>query len=122
MSIDHVQITIPIGQEQIARTFYCGVLGLTEIEKPEALKRRGGLWLEVGGQQLHIGVEGGIDRTSSKAHVAYRVLDLARWRAKLEEAGCFILESVPMPNHDRFETRDPFGNRIELIAKHERDH
>ena len=44
------------------------------------------------------------------------------WRAKLEQAGCLILESVPMPNHDRFETRDPFGNRIELIAKHERDH
>jgi catechol 2,3-dioxygenase-like lactoylglutathione lyase family enzyme len=122
LSIDHVQITIPIGQEQLARAFYCGVLGLSEIEKPESLRERGGLWLEVGGQQLHIGVEDGIDRTSSKAHVAYRIIDISRWRAKLEEAGCFILESVPIPNHDRFETRDPFGNRIELIAKHERDH
>jgi catechol 2,3-dioxygenase-like lactoylglutathione lyase family enzyme len=97
------------------------VLGLTEIEKPGALKERGGLWLEVGGQQLHIGVEGGIDRTSSKAHVAYRVQDLAHWRAKLEHAGCLILDSVPIPHHDRFETRDPFGNRIELIASLESD-
>ena len=95
------------------------MLGLTEIEKPESLRERGGLWLDVGGQQLHIGVEGGIDRTSSKAHVAYRVKDLAHWRAKLEQAGCLILESVPIPGHDRFETRDPFGNRIELISGRE---
>ena len=119
LAIDHVQITIPIGQEQIARAFYCGVLGLTEIEKPESLKVRGGLWLEVGGQQLHIGVEDGIDRATSKAHVAYRVNDIPHWRAKLEQAGCVILDSVPIPGHDRFETRDPFGNRIELIARRE---
>ena len=37
IAFDHVQITIPIGQEQIAHAFYCGVLGLTEIEKPESL-------------------------------------------------------------------------------------
>ena len=92
------------------------MLGLIEVQKPEALKERGGFWLEVGGQQLHIGVEGGVDRTSSKAHVAYRVGDLPRWRARLERAGCLILESIPIPGHDRFETRDPFGNRIELIA------
>ena len=57
MSIDHVQITIPVGQEQIAHAFYCGVLGLTEIEKPVSLAGRGGLWLAIGDQQLHIGVE-----------------------------------------------------------------
>lgn len=41
--IHHVQITIPRGAEETARTFYCGVLTLSEIEKPESLKGRGGL-------------------------------------------------------------------------------
>jgi catechol 2,3-dioxygenase-like lactoylglutathione lyase family enzyme len=117
--IDHVQITIPTGQEQIARAFYCGVMGLPEIDKPDSLKGRGGLWVDVGGQALHIGTEDDIDRSLTKAHVAYRVEDLAEWHARLEAAGCVILESVPIPGHDRFETRDPFGNRIELVARHE---
>ena len=25
------------------------------------------------------------------------------------------LESIPIPGHDRFECRDPFGNRLEFI-------
>jgi catechol 2,3-dioxygenase-like lactoylglutathione lyase family enzyme len=116
MNIDHVQITIPVGQEQIARAFYCGVLGLTEIEKPDSLTGRGGLWVDVGGQALHIGTEDGFDRTLTKAHVAYRVHDIAEWRARLEGTGCIILESVPIPGYDRFETRDPFGNRMEFIS------
>lgn len=117
--IDHVQITIPVGQEQIAHAFYCGVLDLTEIDKPDSLAGRGGLWLAVGEQQLHIGVEDGVDRTLTKAHIAYRVSNLAHWQTKLERAGCLILQSIPIPGHDRFETRDPFGNRIEFIATRE---
>ena len=114
--IDHVQITIPVGQEQVARAFYCGVLGLLEIEKPGTLADRGGVWLAIGNQQLHIGVEDGIDRSLTKAHIAYRVENVAEWHARLEAAGCLVLESVPILGFDRFETRDPFGNRIEFIA------
>jgi catechol 2,3-dioxygenase-like lactoylglutathione lyase family enzyme len=113
--IDHVQITIPIGQEQIARAFYCGVLGLTEIEKPASLVGRGGFWLRIGSQQIHIGVEDGIDRTLTKAHIAYQVEDLDAWRTRLEEAGCLITESIPILGYARFETRDPFANRLEFI-------
>lgn len=46
--IHHVQLTIPTGAEEEAKAFYCGVLGLDEIEKPESLKGRGGFWLRVG--------------------------------------------------------------------------
>ena len=38
--IDHVQICIPIGEEDRGREFYCGLLGFSEIEKPEALRRK----------------------------------------------------------------------------------
>jgi catechol 2,3-dioxygenase-like lactoylglutathione lyase family enzyme len=113
--IHHVQITVPIGAEDEARAFYGKLLGLPEIPKPESLRGRGGFWLRVGGRDLHIGVEDGVDRSRSKAHVAYTVDDLEAWRSTLEAAGIAVIESIPIPGHDRFEVRDPFGNRVEMI-------
>ena len=116
VGIDHVQITVAAGEVEAARAFYCGVLGLDEIEKPEALKTRGGFWLAIGDQQVHVGIEDGVDRAATKAHVAYRVGDAGAWRAKLVGAGVKILEAVAIPGYERFEFRDPFGNRVEMIA------
>lgn len=113
--LNHVQITVPAGAEDAARAFYCELLGLQEIAKPESLQGRGGLWLALGDQQIHIGTEPDFDRTQTKAHVAYEVEGLANWRERLEAAGVRILESVPIPGFDRFEFRDPFGNRVEFI-------
>ena len=115
--IHHVQITIPIGSEDAARACYVGVLGLTEIPKPASLADRGGLWLTSGNVELHIGTEDGVDRLATKAHVAFRVTDLPAWRVRLDDAGYMILESIPIPGYDRLETRDPFGNRLELIER-----
>lgn len=116
-TLDHVQITIPTGAEDAARAFYCDVLGLAEIAKPSTLGGRGGFWLQLGAIQLHIGTEADWDRRLTKAHVAYRVTDLHAWRTRLEAAGCKVEESVPIPGFDRFETRDPFGNRMEFIRQ-----
>jgi catechol 2,3-dioxygenase-like lactoylglutathione lyase family enzyme len=113
--LHHVQITVPSKLESEARAFYCGVLGLREIEKPDALKSRGGFWLELAGQEIHVSLEENVDRGKTKAHLAYQVADLEAWRTKLERAGCAVLESVPIPGYERFETRDPFGNRLEMI-------
>jgi catechol 2,3-dioxygenase-like lactoylglutathione lyase family enzyme len=117
VDLDHVQITVPTGQEPAARDFYCRVLGLTEIEKPDALKPRGGLWLAVGNRELHIGTEDRVDRRATKAHAAFAVDDLAFWRTRLSQAGVFLEEGVPLPGCERFEFRDPFGNRVELIER-----
>jgi len=113
--IHHVQITIPVGSEDAARSFYVGLLGLTEISKPASLAARGGLWLTTGNIDLHVGVEDGIDRHATKAHVALAVTDLPGWRAVLQAAGSTILDSIPIPGFDRLGPRDPFGNRLELI-------
>ncbi len=113
--IHHVQITIPAGSEDQARDFYCGVLGLREVEKPELLKARGGLWLELAGQQIYLGIQDNHDRHGSRAHLAYEVDDIAVWRDRLEANGAVIGDSVPIPGYERFETRDPFGNRVEFI-------
>lgn len=115
IGLHHAQITVPEGTEDQARLFYCGILGLEEAPKPKSLAGRGGFWLQVGAQQVHIGTEAGVDRTATKAHLAYEVSDLAHWRQALEAHSIAILESIPLPGYDRFEFRDPFGNRVELI-------
>ncbi|MHB8596123.1 MAG: VOC family protein [Ktedonobacteraceae bacterium] len=112
--LHHAQITVPRGMEEQGREFYCGLLGLAEIEKPAALRERGGFWLQVGDRQVHVGTEDGVQREATKAHIAYEVDDIATWRTRLEEYGITILEAVPLPGLERFEIRDPFGNRVEF--------
>jgi catechol 2,3-dioxygenase-like lactoylglutathione lyase family enzyme len=114
--IHHAQITIPSDQTASARAFYVGLLGLEEIEKPDSLKSRGGFWLRIADQELHVSLEDGINRAATKAHIAYLVDDLEAWREKFIAAGFEPLDGVPIPGYDRFEARDPFGNRLELIA------
>ncbi len=115
LGIDHVQITVPKGQEDAARRFYCDLLLLTEVEKPPALQPRGGFWLKVGDRAVHVGTEDGVDRQATKAHVAYAVNNLNAWRARLSEAGINVEAGIPIPGYIRFEFRDPFGNRVEMI-------
>lgn len=118
LNAHHAQVSVPKGEEEAARQFYCGILGLKEVPKPESLAGRGGFWLQLGDFQVHIGIEEESDRSrTSKSHVAYEVEDLEAWRAKLTENKIRILDGIPIPNYDRFEFRDPFGNRVEFLER-----
>ncbi|HEY4918267.1 MAG TPA: hypothetical protein VIH92_15245 [Solirubrobacteraceae bacterium] len=72
LGIDHVQLAAPAGCEEDARRFFGELLGLDEVEKPEVLRARGGIWFSLGGQQLHIGVQEGFV-PARKAHPAILV-------------------------------------------------
>jgi len=115
LGLHHAQITIPKGAEEEGKNFYCHILGLEEIEKPNSLKGRGGFWLKVGDLEVHIGTEDGFDRLTTKAHLAYEVKDISYWRSVLEKNDIQVIDSVPISGFDRFEFRDPFGNRVEMI-------
>lgn len=117
LGLHHAQITIPEGMEKEAKHFYCGILGLIEKEKPDSLKGRGGFWLKVGDWDVHVGTEDGIDRLKTKAHLAYQVEDLSYWEKALEEHHIQIIKGIPIPGYERFEFRDPFGNRVEFIQE-----
>ncbi|SHM74334.1 VOC family protein [Gracilibacillus kekensis] len=117
LGLHHAQITIPKGAEEEGKQFYCNVLGLEEVEKPESLKGRGGFWLKVGDRDVHVGTEDGFDRRTTKAHLAYLVDNISYWKSVLEQMGIQTIEGAPIPGFDRFEFRDPFGNRVEMIQK-----
>jgi catechol 2,3-dioxygenase-like lactoylglutathione lyase family enzyme len=114
MAIDHVQLAMPAREEEKARAFYEGVLGMTERPKPRELAKRGGCWFESGGVQLHLGVEGDF-RPAKKAHPALRCRDYAVLLKRLRDAGIEVNEPGDIPGVRRCHVHDPFGNRIELI-------
>jgi catechol 2,3-dioxygenase-like lactoylglutathione lyase family enzyme len=114
VGIDHVQLAMPGGREDEAVAFYEGLLGIPHVPKPPHLAVRGGCWFEDGSLKVHLGVEPDF-RPARKAHPALRVQGLAALRARLESAGCRIVDDEPLEGHDRCYVDDPFGNRIELL-------
>jgi catechol 2,3-dioxygenase-like lactoylglutathione lyase family enzyme len=115
--LDHVQVAAPVGSESDARRFYGDLLGLPELQKPEALKDRGGVWFACGAQQLHVGVTPDFS-PASKAHPALRVHPphLDQIAERLSAAGSTVQWDDAIPNTRRFYTADPWGNRIELVS------
>ncbi len=109
--IDHVQLAMPPGGEERARAFYAGILGLVEIPKPEPMRARGGMWFDGG---IHLGIEEDM-RPSTKMHPALVVDDLDALVEKLVAAGYSSKPSDELPGVRRGHTKDPFGNRIELV-------
>ena len=116
LRLHHIQITIPNGDESVARGFYLELLDLTEIPKPDSLKPQTGFWLSLAGQEIHVSLEHNVSRLGTKAHIAYEVSDLEVWRLRFKNTGFEVLEGLPIPGFERFETRDPFGNRLEFIS------
>jgi catechol 2,3-dioxygenase-like lactoylglutathione lyase family enzyme len=117
LSVDHVQIAMPSGEEDTARLFYIKHLGFVEIPKPPELAKRGGAWFQAGKVQLHLGVEADF-RPARKAHPAFLVDDLDALIANVKEAGYETDTSQPpLDGYKRAHVFDPFGNRIELMEK-----
>jgi catechol 2,3-dioxygenase-like lactoylglutathione lyase family enzyme len=56
-AIDHVQLAMPPGGEERARSFYRDFLGMEEVAKPPELAKRGGCWFASGAVQIHLGVK-----------------------------------------------------------------
>lgn len=112
-AIDHVQIAMPAGEEAAARLFYAGVLGLREVTKPPNLAKRGGVWFEGTGFQVHLGVEADF-RAAKKAHPCFRVNDLDGFEQALAAASIPVTWDTELPGVRRFYAQDPFGNRLEF--------
>jgi catechol 2,3-dioxygenase-like lactoylglutathione lyase family enzyme len=122
MRLHHVQVACPTGGEDAARRFYADGLGLTEVEKPEALRGRGGVWFRAHdaegavAAELHVGVEEPF-APSRKAHPAFVVDDLDVVADRLRIAGFEPeeRERETFEGYLRFHAFDPHGNRVEVL-------
>ncbi len=117
LSFDHVQLAMPAGEEDKARAFYGGILGLGEVAKPPELAKRGGAWFETGHVAIHLGVEADF-RPARKAHPALLVEKLDDFIRVCQANGIETDTSQPpLEGYKRAHVFDPFGNRIELMEK-----
>jgi catechol 2,3-dioxygenase-like lactoylglutathione lyase family enzyme len=112
--IEHIQLAMPAGQEDTARSFYSGLLEIPEVPKPADLAKRGGVWFESGRLKVHLGVDPDF-RPARKAHPGLLVRNLRELVRRLRVAGIEIVEAEPLPGWDHVYIADPFGNRIELM-------
>ena len=112
--LHHVQLAMPPGEEDAARGFFTGVLGMPEVEKPPVLAARGGAWFRAGGLEIHLGVEQGF-RPARKAHPGILVDDLVDVVRLLRKAGQEVTWDGDFPGFRRVYASDPFGNRLEFL-------
>lgn len=121
-AIDHVQLAAPVNSEDIAREFYHNVLGLSEIEKPLPLRKRGGVWFQWGQVAIHIGIEEPFT-PQKKAHPAFQVKHLNDLKEHLRLSDIPFIEDDRLPGADRIYVSDPFANRLEFLEwkKNKRD-
>jgi catechol 2,3-dioxygenase-like lactoylglutathione lyase family enzyme len=103
LNVDDIETTGP---------FYRDVLGLEQIERPDF--GFPGLWFRAQGQEIHL-IQVEKHQAPQGQHFAFRVADLDRARAELEERGVKVSKAFEIPGVGRQAfLRDPAGNQIEL--------
>lgn len=116
IDIDHIQLAAPKNSEAAYRHFFHDVLGMPEIEKPDNLKKRGGVWFKCGQHEVHIGIQEPFT-PATKAHPAFIVKDLALLKETLHAHNIDTIEDEPLENAIRFYVNDPCGNRLEFLER-----
>src|SRR5213078_2110636 len=106
--IEHTAVIVT--DVERAKHFYGGVLGLTEVPRPESFDFPGA-WYRNGPSDLHIISRPQAD-AESRRHVAFYVSDLQTAARVLEGNGYPVLweRKYKILKIDRFFTRDPDGN------------
>lgn len=116
LSVDHVQLAIPVGGEERAREFYTGILGLSEVEKPPAMAGRKSIWFAAGAANVHLGIEPDF-HPAKRAHPALVVEGLDEILVLCERAGLPTRSDTSFYGFRRVHVFDPFGNRLELMER-----
>ena len=116
--LNHVNVTVPAPLEEAAKSFYGGLLGLEQIEKPDGPRKYIGAWYQLGESQLHLSIEKEPRNQDSNRHVCYSVSDVTSALRTFRTAGVEIISEEQLVNGgSRFFVRDPAGNLIEITAE-----
>ena len=126
MRLHHVQVACARGSEDDARRFYAEGLGMTEVEKPDDLKAKGGAWFRSFDRdgsvsaEVHVGVDDPFT-PARKAHPAFQLDDVAELELvadRLSQLGFATdwSQRHTFPGNERCHTANGQGNRVELLA------
>jgi glyoxylase I family protein len=109
--IHHVSLNV--SDVERALGFYCGVLGLAQLPRPDF--PFGGAWLDAGnGRQVHL-IHAAVPVDLGQ-HVAFRVTDLDHVIGALRTAGVDVGDARPVGDTSIRQAfvSDPDGNRLEF--------
>jgi len=113
--LHHVNVVVKPGETERVIGFYRDVLGLRPTDKPVAGTTPGGAWFDIDdSSQLHIS-ERSDAVMHDDMHFGLVVDDLDVVLARLEAAGAPWQPQADLFGGRRGSTRDPLGNRIELL-------
>ena len=113
IGLDHVNVTTPDELEQDVLEWYESCLGLERLDKPDGTAASGA-WFLAGDQQVHISID--VHNPPKQAHFSLIVTDFDGVIECMRDAGCHIEQAREIPGRHRFFTRDPAGNRIEIMS------
>ncbi len=118
LNIHHSSVIVAHTQESLK--FYCGILGLEQVERPNLPYN--GAWLDLGAQQVHLLELPNPDATTGRPehggkdrHIAFHVLNLDLVKQSLDESGVSYTMSVS--GRKALFCRDIDGNALEFIEK-----
>jgi catechol 2,3-dioxygenase-like lactoylglutathione lyase family enzyme len=115
--LHHVNIVVKPGETAQVVGFYVDLLGLKQVAKPAEGTTTGGAWFDIDDHtQMHIS-----ERTDAVMHAdmhfALVVDEFDAMLARLAAAGAEWHEQPNLFGGRRGSTRDPLGNRIELLEQ-----
>ena len=116
MRIHHVNVVVPPGGTAAVVSFYVDVLGLRPAAKPTEGVAATGAWFDVDDMtQVHVSERDGAVHPQS--HFALVVDDFDAVLGRLRQAGASWEDQPDIFGGRRGFTRDPAGNRIEILAR-----
>jgi catechol 2,3-dioxygenase-like lactoylglutathione lyase family enzyme len=116
MRIHHVNVVVPPGRTADVTPFYVDVLGLRRVPKPQSGVDQAGAWFDVdAGSQVHVSERSG--DVHPQVHFALVVDDFDAVLDRLHAAGAAWEEQPDLFGGRRGFTRDPVGNRVELLER-----
>jgi len=114
MRIHHVNVVVPPGRTDDVTAFYVDVLGLQRVPKPTSGVDQSGAWFDIDDRtQVHVSEREG--DVHPQSHFALVVDDFDGVLSRLRAVGAPWDDQPDIFGGRRGFTRDPAGNRIELL-------
>jgi catechol 2,3-dioxygenase-like lactoylglutathione lyase family enzyme len=114
LRIHHVNVVVAPGQTDSVISFYVDTLGLRQVPKPTEGVAQSGAWFDINdSSQVHVSERDGAVHPQS--HFGLVVDDFDATLARLGAAGAPWEDQPQIFGGRRGFTRDPAGNRIEIL-------
>ena len=114
--LHHVNVVVPPGATGRVVGFYVETLGLRQVTKPTEGVAQTGAWFDVDERtQVHVSERDG--ERHPQSHFGLVVDDFDSLLARLHDAGAPWEDQPPIFGGRRGFTRDPEGNRVEILEQ-----